>query len=176
MNAALKRRRVYTLAEIEAAVCKHFEIDIDMMRGARKEQRLSRARHVLYHLARNLTALSWVELAAYFGRDHTGLMYGHRQVAKSKLLQAHAFTVECALDLVGAPAATVTTYGARCGCAAPLSAWLWPGATFTAQESAPGMVPGGDVGACSSGFQDSPLVENATAGAGSLDGDEAAAS
>lgn len=69
-----------TLAEIMVWVEQESGIPASEMNGRRKHERIVKARHLFYYLARLLTSESYPRIAACCGRnDHTAALYGVRK-------------------------------------------------------------------------------------------------
>jgi hypothetical protein len=64
------------LREIEDAVAKVTGISIEVMRGRGRRRDVSRARHTVWLLARDLTAQTLSDIGRQYGRDHTTVMWG----------------------------------------------------------------------------------------------------
>lgn len=67
--------------EIQKAACEHFGITpLDLSRRCR-ERSAVRRRWIVMRLYRDLTPMSYPEIARKFGIDHTTVMYGDRMAA-----------------------------------------------------------------------------------------------
>lgn len=69
-----------TLRDIEAAVCARFGLTPQILRGPKKQRGIARPRQIAMYLAREMTALSYPRIAAWFNRDHTTVLFGERRV------------------------------------------------------------------------------------------------
>lgn len=67
--------------KIQLAVCKFFDINIHELTGSNRSRKYTVPRHLAAYLTRELTGLSFPEIARKFGgRDHTSIMHSHRKV------------------------------------------------------------------------------------------------
>ncbi|MGM9668816.1 MAG: chromosomal replication initiator protein DnaA [Faecousia sp.] len=73
---------VPTASLIISQVCKFYSIDEAKLRGKEKTKLVAEARQVAMYLVRNLTNLSYPEIAREFGKDHTTVMHADRTVNK----------------------------------------------------------------------------------------------
>ena len=87
--AALTPKPRPLVAEIQAAVCHVFEIDLIEMRSARRSLVVARPRQVAMYLAKKLTLRSLPEIGRMFGdRDHSTVIHAVRRIAD--LMQSDA--------------------------------------------------------------------------------------
>lgn len=67
--------------EIQRVVCEYFEITQVQLISANRSKRFSKPRHVALYLSRELTDLSFPDIAQKFGgRDHTSVIYACRRI------------------------------------------------------------------------------------------------
>jgi chromosomal replication initiator protein len=70
-----------SVEKIQFAVCKFFDINIHELTGSNRSRKYTVPRHLAAYLTRELTGLSFPEIARKFGgRDHTSIMHSHRKV------------------------------------------------------------------------------------------------
>lgn len=82
-DAALEPRRVPRVAEIQQAVCARFNVRMLDMVSRRRYRGVARPRQVAMFLAREMTTLSFPQIArAFGGRDHTTVMWACRNIDK----------------------------------------------------------------------------------------------
>ena len=66
-------------SEIQALVSHHFSISEDDLKGPSRMRKLADPRHIAMYMCKQLTDLSFPEIAARFGgRDHTAMDFVHR--------------------------------------------------------------------------------------------------
>lgn len=74
---------VLTIADIQAAVCRRYDLLPIDMRSARRAREVARPRQVAMYLARRMTARSLPEIGRRFGnRDHSTILHGIRQIER----------------------------------------------------------------------------------------------
>lgn len=67
--------------KIQTVVCDYFDISIHELTGSNRSRRFAHPRQIAAYLCRELTDLSFPELARKFGgRDHTSIIHAHRKV------------------------------------------------------------------------------------------------
>ncbi|MEQ8820135.1 MAG: chromosomal replication initiator protein DnaA [Sumerlaeia bacterium] len=72
-----------SVEDIQKAVCDYFDVSLDDLLGGRRTKKLTTPRHIALYLCRELTDLSFPDLAQRFGgRDHTTIIYGYRKIKK----------------------------------------------------------------------------------------------
>ncbi|MBI5154872.1 chromosomal replication initiator protein DnaA [Candidatus Poribacteria bacterium] len=72
-----------TIEDIQRAVCDYFEITPQQLLGSNRSKKFSQPRHLALYLGRELTDLSFPDIAAKFGgKDHTSVIYACRKVKK----------------------------------------------------------------------------------------------
>jgi chromosomal replication initiator protein len=71
------------LVEVLHATAAHYDIPINEILSARRDLRITLARHVGMYLARELTLKSFPEIGrAFGGRDHTTVLHGVRRIER----------------------------------------------------------------------------------------------
>lgn len=69
------------IREIAMAVSKQFGVRLPVLRGPLRQRGVVVARDAAIYLAREISALSFVEIGRYFGgRDHTTVLHGYRKM------------------------------------------------------------------------------------------------
>lgn len=80
-DAPLEPRRIPRVAEIQQAVCARFAVSMLDMVSRRRYRGVARPRQVAMFLAREMTALSFPQIAlAFGGRDHTTVIHAYRNI------------------------------------------------------------------------------------------------
>lgn len=83
------------IEEIKQAVAEHYDVEVNVLNGKKRTQRVAEARHVAMYLMRELTDLSLMDVAASFGKDHGTVIHAVKRV-KAKFQTSSSFkgTVE----------------------------------------------------------------------------------
>ncbi len=69
-----------TFDKITRITSNYYNIDIDDIKGNPKGQKVSTARHIAIYLCRELTKKSFVNIAEYFNKKHTTIMFAHEKI------------------------------------------------------------------------------------------------
>ncbi|MDR3607504.1 MAG: chromosomal replication initiator protein DnaA [Oligoflexia bacterium] len=70
-----------TIDNIQAAVCKHFNLKTQELRSASRARNVAMPRQIGMHLVRKYTGLGFNEIGHYFGgKDHSTVMYACRKI------------------------------------------------------------------------------------------------
>ena len=73
--------RQVDLPAIAHAVCAHFQVEIEDLKGRKRTRNISLPRQVVMYLARELTNLSLQEIGRWLGgRDHTTVLFGIKKI------------------------------------------------------------------------------------------------
>ncbi len=73
-----------TIEDIQRAVCEYFEISAANLLGSNRSKKFSQPRHLALYLCRELTDLSFPDIAQKFGgKDHTSVIYACRKIKKA---------------------------------------------------------------------------------------------
>ena len=79
----IAKRPLLTIREIQATVCKYYELDPSCMLSARRPRSIARPRQIAMYLARELTPCSYPMIGRHFGnRDHTTIIHGARTIER----------------------------------------------------------------------------------------------
>lgn len=70
------------MAAIKRAVCEVFDVGTIALEGKQRNAAIARPRMVAYLVAKKLTGLSLMRIAASFKKDHTTVMYGIDRIQK----------------------------------------------------------------------------------------------
>lgn len=93
--------RVPSIERITAAVAAEWGISVELLRSEQRTKTVLEPRGVIYVLARELTTLTWAEIAAHFGRGVRGAIDAHHttaaRLAKDKDLRARVRKVRAQL-------------------------------------------------------------------------------
>ena len=78
----IAKRPLLTIREIQATVCKYYNLDPSCMLSARRPRSIARPRQIAMYLARELTPKSMPDIGKRFGgRDHTTVLHAVRTIA-----------------------------------------------------------------------------------------------
>lgn len=70
-----------SIDQIQQAVCNLFQINVHQLTGSNRSKKFSYPRHVALYLSRELTDLSFPDIAQKFGgKDHTSVIYACRKI------------------------------------------------------------------------------------------------
>lgn len=70
-----------TIEDIQKIVCEYFEITRQQLLGSNRSKKFSQPRHLALYLCRELTDLSFPDIAQKFGgKDHTSVIYACRKI------------------------------------------------------------------------------------------------
>ena len=73
-----------TVEDIQRCVCDYFEITPQELLGSNRSKKFSQPRHLALFLCREMTDLSFPDIAAKFGgKDHTSVIYAFRKIKKA---------------------------------------------------------------------------------------------
>jgi chromosomal replication initiator protein len=73
-----------TIEDVQRAVCDYFEITPQQLMGKNRSKKFSQPRHVALYLCRELTDLSFPDIAQKFGgKDHTSVIYACRKIKQA---------------------------------------------------------------------------------------------
>lgn len=72
----------YMIADIEKAVCIHFQLTRKLIRSPQSWRSVARPRQIAMYLAREITQASYPQIARHFNRDYSTARYGARRVGK----------------------------------------------------------------------------------------------
>ncbi len=83
-KASVAVERVYTLRDVEGAICRMTRIDREELRRPQRKPTVKRARELLMYLGRRHTGASLREMADRLGaRDISTVSHGEKRVTKS---------------------------------------------------------------------------------------------
>jgi chromosomal replication initiator protein len=72
-----------TVEAIQSAVCDYFEVTPQQLLGRNRSKKFSQPRHLALYLCREMTDLSFPDIAQKFGgKDHTSVIYACRKIKK----------------------------------------------------------------------------------------------
>lgn len=69
------------IAEVAAS---YFEVDLKDIKGTARGQKVSLARHISIYLCREITNQSFVNIAKYYNKKHTTIMFAYEKIKKEK--------------------------------------------------------------------------------------------
>ena len=75
-----KKPKEITLELIKEVVASYYDISVDDIISASRQQNIARPRQVAMYLSRKMTNLSWVKIANSFERDHATVMHGSEKI------------------------------------------------------------------------------------------------
>ena len=64
-------------------VSDRFGVEVEDIVGSGRSAQVSKARHIAMYLIRELTELSFPNIGAYFGKDHTSVIYAWNKIRNS---------------------------------------------------------------------------------------------
>ena len=70
-----------TIAGVTAG---YFDIDIKDIKGSARGQKVSSARHIAIYLSREITQQSFVNIAKFYNKKHTTIMFAYEKIRKEK--------------------------------------------------------------------------------------------
>ncbi len=73
-----------TFEQIARVTASYFDIDLNDIMGTARGQKVSFARHIAIYLCREITNQSFVNIAKYFNKKHTTMMFAHEKIKKEK--------------------------------------------------------------------------------------------
>ena len=62
----------------------YYDVDISDIKGTARGQKVSMARHMSIYLCREITNQSFVNIAEYYGKKHTTIMFAHEKIKNEK--------------------------------------------------------------------------------------------
>lgn len=75
-----KKPKEITLELIKEVVASFYDISVDDIISASRQQNIARPRQIAMYLSRKMTNLSWVKIANSFERDHATVMHGSEKI------------------------------------------------------------------------------------------------
>lgn len=70
--------------KIARVAASYFEVDINDIKGTARGQKVSTARHIAVYLSREITNQSFVNIAKYYNKKHTTIMFAYEKIKKEK--------------------------------------------------------------------------------------------
>ena len=70
--------------KIARVTASYYEVDLKDIKGTARGQKVSLARHVSIYLCREITKQSFVNIAKFYGKKHTTIMFAHDKINKEK--------------------------------------------------------------------------------------------
>ena len=74
------KKKAITIDKVARAVGEHYGVAVSDFLSASRSQRVSSARHVAVYLARELTGKSFENIAEYFNKKHTTMLYSYEKI------------------------------------------------------------------------------------------------
>ena len=71
-----------SIDKIAQVVAEYYGVDLKDIRGTARGQKVSLARHIAIYLAREITEQSFVNIAEYYNKKHTTIMFAHDKIKK----------------------------------------------------------------------------------------------
>ena len=68
--------------KIAQATAEYFSVSIEDLKGSSRGQKISNARHMAVYLSREITQKSFVNIAEFFNKKHTTIMFAHEKIKK----------------------------------------------------------------------------------------------
>lgn len=69
-----------TFDKIACVTSNYYNTDVNDIKGSSKGQKITTARHIAIYLCRELTNKSFVNIAEYFNKKHTTIMFAHEKI------------------------------------------------------------------------------------------------
>ena len=73
-----------TFDQIARVTASYFDVDINDIKGTARGQKVSTARHLSVYLCREITNQSFVNIAKYYNKKHTTIMFAYEKIKKEK--------------------------------------------------------------------------------------------
>ena len=70
--------------KIARVTASYFDVDFNDIKGTARGQKVALARHVSIYLCREITNQSFVNIAKFYNKKHTTIMFGHDKIKKEK--------------------------------------------------------------------------------------------
>ena len=70
--------------KIARVTASYFDVDINDIKGTARGQKVSIARHISIYLCREITNQSFVNIAEFYNKKHTTIMFAHDKIKKEK--------------------------------------------------------------------------------------------
>lgn len=70
--------------KIARVTASYFDVDIKDIKGTARGQKVSIARHISIYLCREITNQSFVNIAEYYNKKHTTIMFAHEKIKKEQ--------------------------------------------------------------------------------------------
>lgn len=74
------RAKKITIEKISEVVGKEFEVSLDEMQSSARNQRISGARQIAIYLTRDMTKMSFVEIAKFFDKKHPTILFSYEKI------------------------------------------------------------------------------------------------
>lgn len=74
------RAKKITIEKISEVVSKEFEVSLDEMQSSARNQRISGARQIAIYLTRDMTKMSFVEIAKFFDKKHPTILFSYEKI------------------------------------------------------------------------------------------------
>lgn len=79
LNFEAKSKEV-DIDSIVKVVCNHFDVTEKDLKSTARNQKISRTRHIAVYLARELTQLSFVNIANFFNKKHPTILFSYEKI------------------------------------------------------------------------------------------------
>lgn len=76
-DLSVKQVSIYDIA---AVVCEFYNVTIDCLKSPARAQKISEARRVAVYLAREITKMSYEDIAEFFNKKHPTILYSYQKV------------------------------------------------------------------------------------------------
>ena len=70
--------------KIARVTASYYDVDMNDIKGTARGQKVSLARHTSIYLCRDITNQSFVNIAKYYGKKHTTIMFAYDKIKKEK--------------------------------------------------------------------------------------------
>jgi chromosomal replication initiator protein len=79
LNCECKEKKI-TIESITREVCKHFDVSEKDLKSTARNQKIAHTRHIAIYLIRELTHLSFVNIANFFNKKHPTILFSYEKI------------------------------------------------------------------------------------------------
>ena len=81
------------ISKIAEVVADYYNVSLNDLKSSARSQKISNARHMAVYLSREICGKSFVNIAEFFNKKHTTIMFAHDKIQKK---------ISCNNDLISA--------------------------------------------------------------------------
>ncbi len=74
------RAKKVTIEKISEVVCKEFGVTLDELQSSARNQKISGSRQIAIYLTRDMTKMSFVEIAKFFDKKHPTILFSYEKI------------------------------------------------------------------------------------------------